>query len=112
MAQNLLKVNTLPEPLSAPPPSKKAEPTVQEAIAHLLDLKKRALAYEGKDGYNPHLWMQNRNVTSLLSILHRPSPSQEDIKEALEITFEEPTITLFEHEYEPVIPKRPKAKHE
>lgn len=94
-----------PSPTPTPPPSLPSpDPmyhhSVQEAIAHLIQLKAYALTFEGRDGMNPHLWIQQKGIDRKIQQL-QAEPTTELVEVALQLQKEEPNINLFTHLYAP-----------
>ena len=86
-----------------PPDSHKS---VEQAIQHLNQLIARQLTYEGKNGMNPHLWLHQQGIKPLLNLLASGKCTTQDVDTALSIQFEEPKVSLFTSNYEPIIETR------
>jgi len=88
------------------PTSIQEKPLSQEALeckalTYLLSIQNQILSFNGKKGYNPHIWLKERGVTKLISLLRRNPNDQQALADAIKIEFEEPKIELFESLYEP-----------
>ena len=71
-------------------------PTIdwKAAEATLKTLEDKVMEYNGREGYNPHLWLRKKGLADVRKRLNAGVKNKEDIDTILKTKFEEPTVNV------------------